>query len=106
MHTKRRIKQVISKIKDSVDPDKIYLFGSFASGKANKNSDLDICIIKNNFASKNEQLLKAKKALFNLQIPIDMLFFKEKDFLKRQNIWGSIQYEVFHKGIKMYEKRK
>jgi len=51
----------VSQIKKSSEPDKIYLFGSYASGKAKESSDLDLCIIKNNYNNKQEELLKVKK---------------------------------------------
>jgi len=104
IQSQERIKEIIEKIKDSTQPDKVYLFGSYASGTAKENSDLDICIIKNNFKDKNEELIKAKKAVFDFGIPMDILLFKEDSFAKRQNLWGSVQYEIFNKGIKMYEK--
>ena len=104
MYSQKEIRELVKKIQEVSGPDKVYLFGSYASGRARENSDVDICIIKNDFAAKSEELLKVKKMILNVDIPVDILLFKEADFTKRQNIWGSVQYEVFHNGIKMYEK--
>lgn len=104
MITKEKIDQVVSIIKNTVDPDAIYLFGSFVSGKVKQNSDLDICIVKDKVDDKHEELLKAKKGLFKIGIPLDILLFSSANLFKRKNVWGSVQYEICHKGKKVYEK--
>ena len=104
MYSQEKISQIIETIKESIQPDKIYLFGSYAYGNPKENSDLDICIIKNNFKDKQQELLKAKKSIFNIGGAMDILLFNGIDFSKRQDIWGSVQYEVSHKGIKVYER--
>ncbi|MFA4858448.1 MAG: nucleotidyltransferase domain-containing protein [Candidatus Margulisiibacteriota bacterium] len=104
MYSKTEIQQVVDKIKEAVAPDAVYLFGSYASGKPKENSDLDICVVKNNYEDKNAELIKIKKHTFSFSIPMDILLLKGDDFRKRQDIWGSVQYEIFHKGIKVYEK--
>lgn len=102
MVTKEKADKAVDEIKKAVDPDEIYLFGSYVSGQVKENSDLDICIIKDNVKDKHQLLLKAKKGLMNIGMPIDILLFNKEGFAKRQNIWGSVQYEIFHKGRKVY----
>lgn len=104
MVTKTKVNQTIKLIKDSVDPDAIYLFGSYVSGKVKENSDLDICIIKDGVKDKHILLYKAKRSIFNLGMPTDILFFSQENFTKRHNLWGTVQYEIFHKGLKVYER--
>lgn len=104
MISKEKADLVVEKIRESVKPEQIYLFGSYVSGKAGENSDLDVCIIKDNVQDKHKELFKAKSALFKIGIPLDILMFDSKMFSKRKNIWGSVQYEIFHNGVKAYEK--
>lgn len=104
MYSRKKITEIIEKIKESSNPDKIYLFGSYAYGKPNKNSDLDICVIKDDFKNKNDELSKIKKNIFNFGIAADILLFNKENFAKRQDIWGSVQHEIFKNGIKIYEK--
>lgn len=104
MVTKAKVDQAIKLIKDSVEPDEIYLFGSYVSGKIKDNSDLDICIIKDGVADRHTLLSKAKRSIFNIEMPTDILFFSKEAFAKRQNLWGTVQYEIFHKGRKVYER--
>lgn len=104
MVTKDKVDKTIQLIKESVEPDFIYLFGSYVSGNVKENSDLDICIIKDGVKDKHKLLSKAKRSIFNLGMPTDILFFSSESFAKRQDLWGTVQYEIFHKGKKVYER--
>jgi uncharacterized protein len=102
MVTKEKADKAVEEIRKAIDPDEIYLFGSYVSGQGKENSDLDVCIIKDDVKDKHQLLLKAKRGLMNIGMPIDMLLFNKEGFARRQNIWGSVQYEIFHKGRKVY----
>lgn len=104
MVTKENADQVVETIKETIHPDKIYLFGSYVSGKTKENSDLDVCIIKDNVEDKHKELFKIRKQLFDVEIPLDLLLLNNAMFEKRKNIWGTIQYEISHNGVKVYEK--
>jgi predicted nucleotidyltransferase len=43
--TKIQIKEITKRIVNSIDPNKIILFGSYAYGTANKSSDLDLLVV-------------------------------------------------------------
>ena len=88
-------------INRTVNPESVYLFGSYAEGTPRKNSDLDIAIIKNNVEDKHESLYQIRKALSYLGIPMDILLFETKNYLLNMNVYGTVQYEVAHKGKKL-----
>ena len=46
MIDKQKIDEIIKKIADNYQPDKIIMFGSYAYGNPNNTSDLDLLIIK------------------------------------------------------------
>ena len=46
MISQTQIQQVVQRIADNYRPDKIILFGSYAEGTANDDSDIDLLIIK------------------------------------------------------------
>jgi predicted nucleotidyltransferase len=61
---------------------KIYLFGSYAYGEPGEDSDLDLCVIINNRRNDTKAYLKMALALFDHKImPVDLLVYKEKNFL-------------------------
>ena len=104
MYSQEKINELVSQVKEAAKPDKIYLFGSYAAGKAKDSSDIDLCVIKNGLQDKQKELSKIKKNIFGVAIPVDILLFEEKTFNKRKNVWGSVQYEISHNGKLVYEK--
>ena len=59
----------------------IYLFGSYAYGKPNKDSDIDICIILYNTADEHDCYMKIAKEFLHKEIlPSDILVYTEKKF--------------------------
>ena len=51
------INKVIINIKKIANPKKIYLFGSYAKGKANEYSDIDILVIDDSAKNKHQLAL-------------------------------------------------
>jgi predicted nucleotidyltransferase len=60
---------------------KIYLFGSYAYGEPDEDSDIDICIIINNKLSENKYYSKYfYEFAINKIYPSDVFVFTEKNF--------------------------
>jgi predicted nucleotidyltransferase len=80
-----KISFITSTILESTDKKaikKIILFGSYAYGKPNKQSDIDICVIVPNRRKSRSVYLKLAMALFEHKItPVDLLVYTEKDFI-------------------------
>ena len=90
-----------------LNPDKVILFGSYAYGTPNKNSDLDICIMQDNISSKIKVKSKIRKALKSIKISKDILLETTKYFLSHsdENWINTALYDARHKGIILYEKK-
>ena len=63
---KRTISQYIADVKAVMPIDKVYLYGSYANGTAQWDSDVDLCFFSNDFDNENimqniEQLFKIKR---------------------------------------------
>ena len=83
---------------------KIYLFGSYAYGNPDKNSDLDICVILDNVEERNDIYLDISKALYYKDIDeYDLLVYKEKEFYHYDNP-ESIENTIMEKGELLYER--
>jgi predicted nucleotidyltransferase len=80
-----KIPFITSLIRESVDQGvikKIYLFGSYAYGEPNEDSDIDLCVIISNRRNDTKAYLKIALALFDHKImPVDLLVYKEKNFI-------------------------
>lgn len=98
MITSEQITQVVEKIVKNVQPVKVILFGSYASGLANENSDLDLLIVKNTGAPANKRALEIRRHLRGMKIPMDIIVYTEEEIKEWKDIRGSLVYEVMEKG--------
>lgn len=102
---------IIEKLKDT-DPEKIILFGSYASGESSEESDLDILvvtrddIIPSNFSEKSRIYLRISKAISEIkkEFPIDLIVHTRamhKKFIEKDSLFAR---ELLTKGKVIYEK--
>lgn len=103
---KKKINQLVEVLKE-LDPERIILYGSVASGKIYPDSDIDLCVIK-----KTDDQLKVKKRISDLiwehnigfEPEVDIHVYPPKiyyDWLKRNDPF----IEEIEKGKVLYEKR-
>jgi predicted nucleotidyltransferase len=52
-NTQRIIKQFVSDVRAAMPIDKVYLYGSYAHGTAQWDSDVDLCFFSDNFTTEN-----------------------------------------------------
>ena len=61
----RIIRKYVSDVKSVMSIDKVYLYGSYANGTAQWDSDIDLCFFSSGF--ENENIMKAMEILFELK---------------------------------------
>jgi predicted nucleotidyltransferase len=80
----KRLQIITDTIFENVDKKclrKIYLFGSYAYGKPNKDSDIDICIVFTDDTDLTETYMKFAVPLFDKGITlVDKLVYRESEF--------------------------
>ena len=78
----------------------VYLFGSYATGKAGKNSDIDLAVI-GNFRKKYWDIFTLlNKAALDIDVRIEPHYFKESEF----NNSSVLASEVIRTGVKIMNK--
>lgn len=97
------LQQIINSIVELVNPDKIILFGSRATGKAKKDSDYDICVLKKNI-KKRRKLSQYLYMNMNTGIPVDIVVTTPRNLEENKDNWYYIDYDIFHEGKVIYEK--
>ena len=75
-----KIIDIVNKIASGFDPDKIILFGSYAEGNPNENSDLDFILIKETSLPKQKRGLEVRKLFYRVPIPMDFKIYTSKEF--------------------------
>jgi len=95
------ISQIIVK---TVPVEAIYLFGSYAYGTPNKNSDLDLYIIFKDEMPLREidAIIAIRMAIDSVQnMPIDIIGIKQARFHARK-LYATLEKKVDMEGIKLY----
>lgn len=80
-----KIKDIVLKIAKKFNPDKIILFGLYATSNPNKDSDLDLLIIKDTDLSPQKRSFDIQKSLIGSMIPIDILVYTNKEFEREKD---------------------
>jgi Predicted nucleotidyltransferases len=71
--TQAQIDQVVATIVENVHPEKVILFGSYASGSPGENSDLDLLVVKDMPQKRHQRGREIRKHIRGTGIPIDLL---------------------------------
>ena len=92
-----------------IDPEKVVLFGSYAHGKADKDSDIDLYVvtkddfIPQNYQEKREIIRKISRALMELRLKVsmDLMVHTQRMNQKFYAMNSSFAKEIQEKGIRL-----
>ncbi len=97
----KKLDQVVKLIVKKFKPEKIILFGSYAWGKPNEDSDVDLFIVKEtNNTTKTE--MKIDRLIYPRPFPIDLIVYKPADVKKREAMGDFFIKDVLNKGKILY----
>ncbi|NPA82030.1 MAG: nucleotidyltransferase domain-containing protein [Epsilonproteobacteria bacterium] len=91
-----------------LNPDKIILFGSYAYGKPNEESDIDLFLIKNDIKREDirrysiDAHIRLKKLIKKYKLAFDVLAAKKNDIEKREDYFYKV--DILKKGKVLYAK--
>jgi predicted nucleotidyltransferase len=75
-----KINDIVNLIAGRFNPDKIILFGSYAAGNPNNDSDIDLLVIKDTDLPRHRRSFDIQKSLIGSMIPMDILVYTQKEF--------------------------
>ena len=99
------LKNIVDKIINNFNPDKIILFGSYAYGHPTVDSDMDIMIVMDTDEKPHKRAVSVRKVLKGIGIPKDIIVKTPEEFERFKDIVGTIGYPAAHKGRIIYERR-
>jgi predicted nucleotidyltransferase len=101
MYKERDFEIIKNTILEEVTPYQILLFGSYAKGLQNENSDIDLMILFKEKISRKEKL----KMLFNIEnrfldldYRIDLIVKNLQDFNEYKDYIGTVNYDIAREG--------
>ena len=78
--------EIVRRIVEAVDPDKIILFGSRARGEATPDSDYDILIMAPSPLSPGERTGPVRQALAGMSVPKDVVWWTAQEADEWRNV--------------------
>jgi predicted nucleotidyltransferase len=99
-----KLKEIIKRVVDSTNPDKIILFGSRSKKKGKESSDYDICVLKKDVESKRKLTQKIYRDLFGVGVSVDVIVESPDKFNKLKDKWFLVYGEIAKSGSVIYEK--
>jgi len=105
MISRTKISDIVNKIASNYNPERIFLFGSYANDSANEDSDLDFIIIKQTDTPKHKRGREVRRFLLGSMVPIDLKIYTPKEFDEEKNINYSFLNSAI-KGAKVLYERK
>lgn len=105
MVKEEEIKEITDKIVKNHNPEKIFLFGSFAWGNPGKDSDIDLLIVKKGVKSMRQAAIEVDRSFADRETAMDILVYTP-DYLKSEIELGDFFVKrIVNKGKLLYEKK-
>jgi uncharacterized protein len=102
----RSLRPAIQRIVNELNPEKVLLFGSYAYGKPNPHSDVDLLVIMKTSASLKERSWKVSRLLLPRPFPVDILVKTPKEIEKALKSGDFFLKEILTRGKVLYERDK
>jgi predicted nucleotidyltransferase len=100
-----KINDIVLRIAAKFNPDKIILFGSYAEGNPNNDSDLDLLIIKDTDLPRHKRSFDIQKSLIGSMVPMDILVYTNKEFEKEEKEKYSFITSALKSSKVVYERK-
>ena len=100
----KMIDDIVKRIAIKFNPDKIILFGSYATGNPNNDSDIDLLIIKDSDLPRHKRSFDIQKSLIGSMIPMDILVYTTKEFEQEKKEKSSFLYSAIKTSKILYER--
>ncbi len=99
------LSEIVRRLVEAIEPDKIILFGSHARGDAHGHSDVDLMIVKASEEPRHRRAGRAHRALIGIGVPVDILWYTPEEAGK----WSAARYHVAGRALRegqvLYERR-
>jgi predicted nucleotidyltransferase len=95
--------EIVRRILTVSKPDRIILFGSAATGRMTRDSDIDLLVVDPSPSNTIEERVRLRRSLRGLAYPFDVFVIATGSFEESKNIFGGIAYPAHKYGRVIYE---
>ncbi|MCX7012148.1 MAG: nucleotidyltransferase domain-containing protein [Candidatus Sumerlaeota bacterium] len=98
--------EIVRRLRESLDPESIILFGSHARGGSNADSDIDLLIVKQGVEKVRQEAWNARLALRGLPAAFDLVVATPQQIERYGQSPGVIYAAALREGEVWYDKRR
>jgi len=101
------LKKIVNFIVAEYKPERIILFGSYATEESNKSSDIDLLIIKKTdkrFVDRMMELMDLIVDYFGFEYPVEPLVYTPEEWRQAKEINSIFIRTILSRGVVLYEK--
>jgi len=108
MVSEKKIKEIVKRIANKFEPERIILFGSYVYGHPKKDSDMDLLIVvRESSQPRFKRAREIRKHLWGItDIPKDILVYTQKEIDEWREVEEAFITSVIKKGKILYENKK
>jgi len=99
------IDDVVRRLVEGYDPDRIILFGSHTMGRAREGSDVDLLIVKETDKRPIDRRIEVESLLCDRQIPLDLLVYTPRELRDLYMMGSPFVEEVVESGRVLYMRK-
>lgn len=98
------LSEVVARLKEGYQPERIILFGSYAYGTPSEDSDVDLLVVKNTEETPSQRWARVKDLLkeANRRIAITPLVYTPQELAARLKVGDFFIEEILTKGKTLY----
>lgn len=103
MISEQTIQQAAQLLGEAAKPAKVILFGSYARGDAQEDSDLDFLVIEQDLHDKFHEMVRLRQVLRPLRVPVDVLVYSQAEIDQQQDTCSAAVYSALREGRVLYD---
>ncbi len=103
MFTQKEISSYAHDVAAKFDPERVILFGSYATGKSTENSDVDLLVVMEHSGRDVEQAFEIRRAI-KRNFPLDLIVRTPSEVRRRLKKNDTFLTEICREGKPIYER--
>ena len=96
------IDEIVRRILTVVEPDRVVLFGSAATGEMTFDSDIDLLVLEKAPKDPRRESVTVRSALRGLGVAFDVIVMRTERFEESKDIIGGLAYPAHRQGKVIY----
>lgn len=100
-----KVDEMVRRIVERFQPEKVILFGSRARGDADPDSDVDLLVVMPFDGRRLDRIVEIRLALAHMGIAKDVFLVTPEEFEADKDLVGSLVYPAAHEGRVLHERR-